>query len=127
MFNPPSIMVVDDEEELAHLFRNSLECSGFISVSFTDPLLALEYYSSNASKYSVVLTDLKMPHIDGVELAKRIREYDSKVKILLVTAFFTDEIIDSFDFKRADISDILQKPVKLALLRTRIKELCGIK
>ena len=71
----PSVMVVDDEEELANLFRTFLDESGFNSVSFTDPLSALDHFSQNHGKYSVVLTDWQMPFLDGIHLAKRMREY----------------------------------------------------
>ena len=91
MSTRPSVMVVDDEEELANLFRTFLERSGFNSVSFTDPLSALDHYSQNRNKYSVVITDWKMPNLDGIQLAKKIREYNTTVKILLMTAHFVEE------------------------------------
>ena len=55
----PSVMVVDDEEELAHLFMELLKGSGFDTVSFTDPLLALKHFQENSQKYSLVITDFK--------------------------------------------------------------------
>jgi DNA-binding response OmpR family regulator len=121
---PPSVMVVDDEEELANLFSNFLERSGFNSVSFTDPLLALEHFSQNPERYSLVLTDLKMPELDGIQLAKRIREHNSSVAILLITAFYTTENLDRNDFKESNIAEVISKPVKLKDLRKRVTELC---
>ena len=114
----PSVMVVDDEEELACLFMELIKGSGFNSVSFTDPLLALKHIRSNPEMYSLVITDFRMPGISGIELAKKIREYNSKVKILLITAYYTDEILNNDDFKEAKISKVLQKPLKLAQLNT---------
>jgi len=73
MSTPPSVMVVDDEDELANLFRTFLKRSGFNCVSFTNPLSALDHYSQNHDKYSVVLTDWKMPNLDGIQLAKKLR------------------------------------------------------
>lgn len=70
MSNSPPVTVVDDEEELANLFREMLEKSGFFSVSFTDPLLALKHFTQNPTRYSLVLTDLMMPTVDGIQLAK---------------------------------------------------------
>jgi CheY-like chemotaxis protein len=116
----PSLMVVDDEEELAHLFMELLKGSGFNCVSFTDPLLAIKHFGQNPEKYSIILTDLRMPTISGIELAKRIREYSPNVKIILITAFYADEIFNDDDFKGANISNVLQKPVKLTQLRTYV-------
>ena len=108
MPTPPSVMVVDDEEELSELYMELLKGSGFNSVSFTDPLLALKHFSSNPEQYSLVLTDLKMPEIDGIQLAKRIREHSSQVKILLITAFNDTENLYSDELKKANISKVLK-------------------
>jgi DNA-binding response OmpR family regulator len=124
MSTRPSVMVVDDEEELANLFRTFLERSGFNSVSFTDPLSALEHFSQNHDNYSVVITDWKMPNLDGLQFAKRIREYNATVKILLITGYFIDKPFLIEVFQEADISDIIEKPFKLKELKPRIEELC---
>ena len=82
-----SIIVVDDELELATLFKAFLKNQGYDVVSFTDPVLALKYFKETAEKHSVIITDLRMPGICGIDLAKRIREINNKVKIFLMTAF----------------------------------------
>ena len=120
----PSVMVVDDDEELANLYRRFLERSGFDSVSFTDPLSALDHFSQNHDKYCLVITDWEMPNLDGVQLAKRIREYSTTVKILLVTAFFAEELYRKEAFKEAHISDVIEKPILLDELKFRLEELC---
>ena len=93
MSTSPSAMVVDDDEELARLFRRLLEGSGYNSVSFTDPLLALKQFKDNPQGYWLVIADLKMPDLNGIDLAKRIRDHSSSVKILLITGFFDDEYL----------------------------------
>lgn len=124
MSTRPSVMVVDDEEELANLFRLFLERSGFNSVSFTDPLSAIDHFSQNHDKYSLVITDLKMPNLDGIQLAKKIREYSDTVKILLITAFCTDESLKEEVFREVRISDVIEKPFKFKELVPLITELC---
>src|SRR5690348_11107141 len=108
----PSVMVVDDEEELAHLFMALQKGSGFNTVSFTDPLLALNHFRSNPEQYSLILSDFRMPGMNGIEFAKRVRELNPKVRILLITAFYgTQNLVDT-ELKEANISKILKKPVK---------------
>lgn len=114
-------MVVDDEEELTHLFMELLKGSGFNCVSFTDPLLALKHYSKNPQKYPLILTDLRMPGISGTELAKRIRQYSSTTKIILITAFDIDDDLRD-EVREAKISEILSKPVKLKDLRKLVTQ-----
>lgn len=123
MFPRPSVMVVDDEEELAILFRTFLARSGFDCVSFTDPLAALDHFSQNPNKYTVVITDWKMADLDGIQLAKKIREFNTTVKILLITAFFIDVSLRKDVYQEAHISDIMEKPIKLKDLGARIEDL----
>ena len=124
MSTPPSAMVVDDDEELARLFRRLLEGSGYTSVSFTDPLLALKHFKDDPQGYWLVIADLKMPDLNGIDLAKRIRDYSSSVKILLITGFFDDDYLNGDEFKEARISKVLHKPVKLKELLRCVNELC---
>ena len=123
MSSPNLVMVVDDEPEIANLYRDFLQKSGFDSTSFINPLLALEHYNQNPSRYSLVITDLCMPSLDGIRFAKRIREFDTKIKILLITAFYFNDIIDTEEYMEAKLSGLIQKPTKLSELRQRIVEL----
>jgi DNA-binding response OmpR family regulator len=121
---PPTVMVVDDDEELARIFRRLLEGSGFNSVYFTDPLLALKHFKDDPQMYWLVITDLKMPNLNGIDLAKRIRDNNSSVKILLITGFFDEEYLNGNEYKESRISKVLHKPVKLKELLRCVHELC---
>jgi DNA-binding response OmpR family regulator len=116
-------MVVDDEPELADLYMEFLQKSGFNSTCFIDPLPALEHYSQNPNRYSLIITDLCMPSLDGIRLAKRIREFDNKIKTLLNTAFYFNEMPHTQEYREAKLTGLIQKPRKLSELRQRIIEL----
>lgn len=120
----PAVMVVDNDEELTNLYKRFLAKSGFNSVSFNDPLSALDHFIQNHDKYSVVLTDWEMPNLDGIQLAKRIREYSNTVKILLITSFFTDELYRKEAFQEARVSAVIEKPILLDELKLQLEELC---
>ena len=123
MSMPPTVMVVDDDEELACLFKRLLDVSGYSSVSFTEPILALKHFKDEPHKYWLVIADLKMPNLNGIDLAKNIRNLSSSVKILLITGFFDDEYLKGTDFVEAGISEVLHKPVKLGELLKCVHEL----
>jgi CheY-like chemotaxis protein len=123
MSSPHSVMVVDDEPEIANLYREFLRKSGFISTCFIDPLLALEHYNQNPNRYSLIITDLCMPSLDGIRFARRIREFDTKIKILLNTAFYFNEMPDTEEYMEAKLTGLIQKPTRLSELRQRILEL----
>ena len=56
----PSIIVIDDEIELASLFKEFLTKGGYDVVSFTEPVLAFKYYKETVGKHSLIITDLRM-------------------------------------------------------------------
>jgi len=117
-----SIIVVDDEVELANLFKIFLENQGYNTFSFVDPILALDYFKQTSDKHSLILTDFRMPGIRGIDLAKKIREINSKIKIFLMTAFDTQGLEDNEDFKIAKIDRLLQKPNRFSDLREMIND-----
>lgn len=117
-----SIIVIDDEIDLASLFKEFLKKQGYDVVSFTDPELAFEYYAETANKFSLVITDLRMPGMSGLQLAKNIREINSKVKIFLMTAFDTADLRNDEEFKKGKIDRLIQKPVRFTDLRRMINE-----
>ncbi len=117
-----SIIVVDDEPELASLFKSFLINEGHNVVSFTDPILALEYFKETADKHSMIITDLRMPGICGIDLAKNIREFDKKIRIFLMTAFESKDLEHREDFQDASIDRLIQKPVRFSDLRVMIND-----
>ena len=123
MSSPHSVTVGDDEPEIANLYSEFLQRSGFNSKCFIDPLLALEYYNQNPNRYSPIITDFCMPSLDGIRLANSIREFDTKIQILLITAFYFDDMLDTKEYRKAKLTGLIQKPTKLSVLRQRIIEL----
>ncbi|MDN5847133.1 MAG: response regulator [Candidatus Nitrosocosmicus sp.] len=117
-----SIIVVDDEPELATLFKTFLKNGGYDVVSFIDPVLALEYFKETAEKHSLIITDLRMPGICGIDLAKSIREMNIKIKIFLMTAFDAKDLEDREDFKIARIDRLIQKPISFSDLLEMIND-----
>ncbi len=117
MSEPTSIMVVEDEKELASLFKAFLERMGYDTVTFTDPIMALEFFKQGNKEFSLILTDLRMPEMSGLELAAEIRKFNEKIKIILITAFMVEDLMISETYKLAKINEIVQKPVKIAALR----------
>ena len=121
MSEPTSIMVVEDEKELASLFKAFLEKMGYDTVTFTDPIMALEFFKQGTKEFSLILTDLRMPEMSGIELAAEIRKFNDKIKIILITAFMVEDLMISETYKLAKINEIVQKPVKIAVLREIIE------
>ena len=66
----PGIIVVDDESDLAFLYKQFITGLGFDVVSFTDSLLAFEHFRQNIDRYCLLITDLRMPGMNGIESCK---------------------------------------------------------
>ena len=118
------ILLVDDEKDILELFTEYLSSSGFNTISFQNPLDALEYYYKNPHNCSLVITDYKMPQMSGLELIKKIREkdIDYKIKTIVISAF----IKDSLPYDKSyiiTVDKILEKPVYLDRLKKVIQEL----
>ncbi|HEX7143179.1 MAG TPA: response regulator, partial [Nitrososphaeraceae archaeon] len=67
MFNK-SIVIVNDDRDLINVYSEALEMSGYDVSSFTDPSLAYQHIKENPNKYSLVITDDKMPDMNGLLL-----------------------------------------------------------
>jgi DNA-binding NtrC family response regulator len=122
VLTPLSILIVDDEIELATLFKNYIEAMGLDAISFTNSLSAFEYFKDNPNKFSLVITDLRMPGICGLELANNIRELNDLVNIFLITAFDISDLEGSEAYQSAKIDKVIQKPIKLSILKKLIED-----
>jgi DNA-binding response OmpR family regulator len=78
------ILIVDDEDDINLLFKMVLEDNGFKVDTFNDPIVALQNFTAGA--YDLLLLDILMPKMNGLELYQKIRMMDDKVKICFLTA-----------------------------------------
>jgi DNA-binding NtrC family response regulator len=110
-----NIMVLDDEPDLATIVKDVLQRNGFKNVfAFTDPLLALEHFKINHKDYSLVISDVRMPSMNGFEFVKNIIRVKPDIKVLLMTAFDinNDDNLLNMNLKyNSNVSRIIQKPV----------------
>src|SRR6476659_762124 len=90
------IMLVDDDPDILLLFTEYLKSAGMIVDSFNDPEKALAHYTkSSPSRYDLIITDIRMRHLNGLQLYSRFKDLDPNVRIIFVTALdMADEIIN---------------------------------
>jgi two-component system copper resistance phosphate regulon response regulator CusR len=118
------IMVVDDEDDIAHVMQKVLETEGGFDVdAFTDPKQALEQFKVHAYAYQVVLSDVRMPYIGGLELAKEIRNLNQKVSILLMSALEMEDRQEfASELRAARIDGFVEKPMSMKKLVELIRQ-----
>ena len=117
------VAIVDDEIDIANLFRDYLtSIKNVLALSFTDPMVALEHFINNKHEYFLIISDLKMPRLSGIELIKKIKEVNPFVRTLLMTAFeLNDPMFEEYK-KTNIINDFIQKPVRLADLHSIVEK-----
>ena len=117
------IMVVDDDFDIATLVKITLQKSGFKNViAFTKPSLALENFKIGYEDYCLVISDIRMPEMNGFEFARLVSRIKPEIKVLLMTAFDNnDDTLVNMNMKyNINISGIIQKPVSSAKLMRMI-------
>jgi DNA-binding NtrC family response regulator len=108
------VSIVDDELDITVLFHEVLQTIGGTSIStFTDPILALEHFTINKANYVLVISDLKMPGLNGMELLKKVKKLSPSVRTILMTAFEIDDKLLQQYLKRKIINAFLQKPIEI--------------
>ena len=108
------IMVVDDEHDILKILRSGLVRYGHKVMTFADPLLALNELQVSHADYKLVLTDVRMPGMSGIELAKQTKEIDPEIKLMLMTAFELSAYELSIELPYISAQDLLKKPISLS-------------
>jgi DNA-binding NtrC family response regulator len=115
------VAIIDDELDIVNLYRGALNNIKGVSIfTFTDPMAAFEHYRINNSAYVLVISDLKMPGINGIDLVYEIKKVNPSVRTLLMTAFEVNDSVFEECIKNGVINGFLQKPIKLEELCTEV-------
>jgi len=67
-----SIAIIDDDVDIADLFKDVLEDDGYTVVAFNDSITALNHIQENAEEFGLVISDYRMPQMNGYELCKKL-------------------------------------------------------
>ena len=109
-------MVVDDEKDIVSILQSYLKKWHFETEGYTKPKEALDAFEKNPEKYDLVLTDVKMPDMTGVELAQRILKIKPEERIILSTAFVQPQDYLNSLGMALNPPKMLAKPFSLKLL-----------
>ena len=119
-WNLPRILVVDDDPDITAIIKNALEASGLTVDIFNKPEEALSKFKKDY--YVMIITDIRMPGMNGFELYREVKKMDSKIKFAFMTAFaiYQDEFKKIFT--SIDVKFLINKPVSISDLAGRVKE-----
>lgn len=119
----PRIMIVDDEVDILSVIKRGLEAKKELDVEvFSSAEAALKSFEAHSQNYyDLIITDIRMPNMNGFELYRRIRELDISVRIAFITAFEINKEEFSKVIPSVEVTDFISKPVSIAILREKIR------
>ena len=119
------VSVVDDDVSTATFFHEALRqnIDGVSVFSFIDPINAFEHFTENKENYALVISDLRMPGLNGLELLKKVKTSNPKVRTILMSAYnFEEEELYQQYMKEAVINSTIEKPVTMNRLYQRVRD-----
>jgi CheY-like chemotaxis protein len=122
--NGEHILLVDDEEALRNLITERLKIHGFRVTPAQNGEEAFSIYKHNPDDFELILTDIKMPVLDGIGLYKKIHALNNQARVLAITG-----IVDQNKIKESEgvhFDDILRKPVSIDELMASIQRALSI-
>ncbi len=118
---PKKIIVIDDEEIVCKMTKMVLTKEGYEVETFTDSKEALQRIKEK--KFDLVITDLKMEDIDGMDILRETNKLYPNAKVIMITAYATlDTAIEAL---RGHVFDFFPKPIKIEELKRSVKESIG--
>src|SRR5882672_4688850 len=108
------VLVIDDDEDICLYLREFLTREGFKVTTISKPADAL--VEIRQGRHQIVLLDVRMPGVDGVDLLRQVRAVDSDICVIVMTGY--PSVQSAVDSMKASAFDYLQKPFDLQSLRT---------
>jgi DNA-binding NtrC family response regulator len=119
------LLIVDDDPEIVQVLKLGLQKNRFLVTVFTNPEEALQSFKSDAKSYCVVVSDMRMPSISGIQLSKKVKEVNPNVKVVLMTAFEIKDNEFSKVFPSTSVDGFVQKPIGIKELANKILSIIG--
>ena len=108
--NTERVMVVDDDEDILRVIQIGLEKAGFQVHAFSDPIVALQHIEQGCGECQILISDVRMPKMNGFQLVKRIRQLRPAIKLVIMTAFEINKSEFESVFPSTPIESVLRKP-----------------
>lgn len=115
-----SVLVVDDEPDMRAALSHALSRSGYNVASAASGFEALEKFKQE--EFGVVITDMKMPEMSGIEVLGEIKKMSPKIPVIMITAYGT--IDNAVEAMKEGASDYIIKPFSTETLENTVKKVC---
>ncbi len=114
------VLLIDDNELLQDLGKDILEHLGYIPVIASDGEEGVRIYSNERKEIKAVLLDVVMPGLGGLEVFRRLKEIDPKVKVLVISGYSEEK--RAGELMKEGALGFIQKPFKIHQLSQKLQE-----
>jgi DNA-binding NtrC family response regulator len=108
--NNNCVLIVDDESDILNVIQRGLLMYGFKVCTFTNSLTALEHFNSNSQEHHIVISDIRMPGMNGYEFVKQVKKINPEVKIILMSSFGMENKEFSNTLPDVKVDAFIKKP-----------------
>jgi DNA-binding NtrC family response regulator len=120
--NEGILAIVDDNPDITMLFADALSGIDGISVfTFNESLAALNHFTNNKEEYILVICDLIMPGLNGLDLVKKIKQISPKTRIVITSCYEIEPGELQTCINKGVIDKIVEKPISMNSLRQEVK------
>jgi DNA-binding NtrC family response regulator len=117
------VLVVDDDDRVRRLCARSLQMQGYNVMEASGGWEAIELVAQHAREIDVVVTDIVMPDLDGIELVARLRAAHPELAVILMSGYAPAELLRRGTF--VDAFPLLRKPFVIDQLCGKVREVLG--
>ncbi len=115
--------IVDDDSDISMLFADALRGvdDGISLFTFNNSLEALKHFTNNKEKYILVICDLMMPGLNGLDLVKKIKKLSPKTRTMITSGYEIEPNELQININKGTIDRTIQKPISMNGLREEVK------
>ena len=117
--------IIDDALDITQLYQDAIygHVHEISVVCFNNPVTAFEHFKDNKEDYALVISDLRMPNLNGLDLLKKIRLLNSNVRTILVSAYEVkeDKVFQKY-MEDGTIDLFIEKPIPIDWLRQKVRD-----
>jgi DNA-binding response OmpR family regulator len=107
------ICLVEDEVNIATIIKKGLEMKGYTVHEYNDPTKAWEYFKENGKNCTIVLSDVRMPGMNGFEFCRKVKTLRSAAPVILMTAFEINQSEFDSVMPSTKADGFIQKPISI--------------
>ncbi|PCJ62036.1 MAG: hypothetical protein COA79_04945 [Planctomycetota bacterium] len=119
------LLVVDDDKRIRQIIKKYFTSLGHMVDDVENGLLAVEIVKANPNKYEVIIMDMMMPEMNGLEAFEEIQTFNLSIPVIMTTAF--GNVTLGVEFMKLGGSDFIEKPISMEILAIKVKQAIEIR